>query len=413
MKIAFDLRPLQIGHQNRGIGTYVLNILQDLPGEDGERYIFVRYEHSNPIEDYGLAQDRDYEEIVLKRHRFSKHPVRLLSYALTNLFPAFGSLRRLKPDVFVQFDYLLGAPRSLRCKVVTVSYDLIPFKLHQYYLPSWRKYIGFRQLRFRPRVRLMLHAWLYQRKYNNGVRLLRRSKRVISISRNTTKDLVNIAHITKNRIVTIPLAASFRKQEQDVVVRDQIKKLIESFNFPYLTFIGGTDKRREIDELVYAFNLYSARQKPIGLVFAGNEFKEKSNELDPIARKAIETSSYKGNIHMLGRITESEKRYILEHAAAFVYPTLYEGFGLPVLEAMDAGCPVITYRNSSIPEIAGTAALYVDSPGGYAVYQKLLELLGNKELSNSLRKHGQNQAKKFSWDKSNGQFWAEIKRLSG
>ena len=115
---------------------------------------------------------------------------------------------------------------------------------------------------------------------------------------------------------------------------------------------------------------------------------------------------------MLGRISEAEKRYILGHANAFVYPTLYEGFGLPILEAMEAGCPVITYKNSSIPEIADDAAMYTDTYGGYPIYLTLCKLLGDEQLTEKLRKKGRAQAKKFDWDKSVQQIWAEREALA-
>lgn len=406
MKIAVDLRPLQIGHQNRGIGAYMLNVLEAMPLDADHEYVFLRYNTSNPAEDYKIGHGRPYKEVILKKRSFSRHPVKLISYGLGLLLPVFSKVMRHRPDVFLQFDYLLGAPRSRRCKKVTIAHDLIPLRLKGMYLPSWKKYIGFRQIRLRGRVRLVVRSWFYERKYSNGMKLFRKSSVVISVSKNTTQDLITIAKVKEEKIKTIYSAASFRDDKSKV--GDKISDLIRGMTNPYLVYIGGTDRRRQIDELVYAFNLYSGRQKPLSLILAGNEFTKDSTTISPIAKHAILSSSYTENIHMLGKISEAEKRYILEHAAAFIYPTLYEGFGLPIVEAMQAGCPVITYKNSSIPEIAGDAALFTENPDGYAIYQQLCVLIDNEKLAKELQARGVKQAEKFSWKNANKEIWQLI-----
>ncbi len=408
MKIAFDLRPLQIGHQNRGIGAYILNILERMPKNDGLTYIFLRYDSSNPIDKYNLGGELNYIDVVIKKRSFSKNPIKLLLYVYSNLVPAFNKLKRHKPDVFVQCDYLLGAPKNLRTKIITISYDLIPYVLRGYYLPSWRKYVGFRHLRIRSRVRLILHAWFYEQKYRNGIRLLKRSKRVISISKSTTSDLVRLGRVPENKISTIYPAASFRKNKQDVIIRDEIKELVKNLKGPTILYVGATDRRRQVKELIFAYNLYNAREGAINLLLGGKEFSTDSKSLDPKVKQEILSSSYSDTIHMLGKITEAEKKYLLENSSVFVYPTLYEGFGLPVLEAMEAGCPVITYRNSSLPEIADGAVLFTEEYGGYEIYISLCRILQDDKLASRLVKEGKAKAKLFNWENSANQFWEEI-----
>ncbi|MGH7250062.1 MAG: glycosyltransferase, partial [Minisyncoccia bacterium] len=320
MRIAIDLRPLQIGHQNRGIGVYLLNLLNETPRNDDDIYIFLRYSNSNPIEEYGLGEGRQYKEVLYKKHSFSKHPVELFVYVWTSLLPNFSKVNRHRPDVFLQCDYLLGAPRG-HCRVITVSYDLIPLKFRYLYLPPWKKYIGYRNLRLRSRARLVFHALFYDRKYKNGIRLLKRSDKIISISKNTTKDLVSMLNINEGKIKTIYLAASFRHGERDNIVRGEVKKLVDTIDVPYIVYIGATDRRRQIAELVHALNLYNAFQAPLSMFLCGKEFRLESKSLDAKAKAAIEKSSYKHNIHLLGRITEAEKNYILQKAKAFVYPS--------------------------------------------------------------------------------------------
>jgi hypothetical protein len=125
MRVAIDLRPLQIGHQNRGIGAYLLNLLQRLPDDPEITYLFLRYDTSEPIKDFNIPVKAGYKDIVLTKRSFNKRPDKLLRYAYDGLLPTYGSLRRYRPNVFFQADYLLGAPRMPGCKLVTVSHDLI------------------------------------------------------------------------------------------------------------------------------------------------------------------------------------------------------------------------------------------------------------------------------------------------
>lgn len=407
MKIAIDLRPLQIGHQNRGIGAYLINLLQRLPDNPNIEYIFVRYSNSQPLADFHINVPDKHREVVLTRHKFSKHPIAILKYGYYNLLPNYRALRRHRPDVFVQPDYLLGAPRLYKCRVVTICYDLIPPKFKQIYLPRWTKYLGFSQFKLRSRIRLAGRAWFYQKKYDHGCRLLRRSDAIVSISQHTKKDIMELLGIDSGQIHVVYPAASFRNDTTEQLVDKDIKEL-SKLKEPYITYIGGTDQRRQIHELIFAFNLYNARHNELHLVLCGNEFEKNSTEINPLTKQAIEASSYRPNIHTFGRITEAEKKFVLEHTAAFVYPTLYEGFGLPVIEAMACGTPVISYRNSSLPEIAGDFPLYTDSDNGYAIYCCLRTMLNRKPLSSSERQAAINHAQRFNWENCARGTWAVI-----
>lgn len=408
MKIAIDLRPLQIGHQNRGIGAYLLNLLQQLPDEEGVSYIFVRYGESSPIKDFDIEVPGDYEEVILKKYSFSKKPLKLLKYGFVSLFPTFSKLKSLRPDVFFQVDYLLGTPRIHSCRTIVIAHDLIPFHFKQIYLPSWKKYYGFRQFKLKSRVRLMLRAWFYQKKYKKAVRTLKRASKIISVSQNTKDDLISILGIRPDKIQVVYSAPSFREDTKNKTISSDFKKTIDAIDGNYICYLGGTDLRRQIDELIYAFNLYNARIGDLHLVLAGNEFKEGSTEINPKVKIALEKSSYKNRLHTFGKITEAEKKYLLGHSSAFVFPTLYEGFGLPMLEAMQVETPVITYRNSSLIELGGDAVLFTAAPDGQALYDSLVKLLSDSHLSKTLTEKGRQQAGRFDWSKTSEQIWDVI-----
>lgn len=405
MKIAIDLRPLQIGHQNRGIGSYLLNILTRIPVDQKDvTFVCIRYNGSNPIKDYGLLIGQEYEELVIDKHPFRFTFKGVLRHAWSSFTPRFIKLHKFHPDVYLQTDYLLGAPRIRGCSVVIVSYDLIPLIFKSAYLPKWQKFAFNKQLVTRLRIRQSLRAIFYRNKYKRGIGLLNRADSVISISKTTTDDLVRVAGIDKKKIITIPLAPSFR-DEGPKGPRREIKNLIEKIPGSFACFIGGTDNRRQVHELVHAHNLLNARGIDLSLVLVGNEFDENQRELNLLTKKVIHSSSYRHKIHMVGKVSEADKLFILQNATAFVYPTLYEGFGLPVLEAMHAKCPVVTYDNSSIREVAGDAVAYANPEDGLGISKILANIISSKTLAVRMKKKGLRRVGQYSWDKTFRQTW--------
>ncbi len=397
MKIAIDLRALQVGHENRGIGNYLLNILKYFP-KDKTEYVVVRYSSSDPVKDYSLdLGSKKYQEVVLERRKFAKNPRDMFLFAMGTFTPVFGKVKKLKPDIYFQPDFLFGLPRSRNIKKVVVVYDIIPLLFRNMYLPNWRRFAHLRQLRFRSRVLRSVRALYHERRYKKGLRALRRASKVISISETTTNDLINVVRVDQKKIRTIHLAPSFVQTNKTTV--DAILRVkIDQIKGKYLVFIGGTDPRRQVHELVYAFNLLNSRGYDVNLVLGGNEFVQDSKELNSTAQKSINLSSYKDKIHMLGRISESDKRHVLENALAFVYPTLYEGFGLPILESMSSGCPVITYDNAATREIAGDAAIYTEDQDGMSIYNSTRTLIDNPSTRNKYLSDGMKQSKNFSWN---------------
>jgi len=352
MKVALDLRPLQIGHQNRGIGSYLLNIVEYFPKNDVE-YVFIRHDKSNPIKEYGLDNGRKYKEIVIKKYDFEPRFLPFVKFIYGLITPKFLSLVFNKPDVFFQTDFLLGLPYKILCKKrVVTCYDLIPYRLKRMYIPTWQSFARLRQNSIKTRLIQSFRAAYYQFRYHRGLKTLKKADKILSISKTTTKDLVEIADIDNKKIETIYLAPSFRHISPNN--SESIKLPIN----PYLFYLGGSDKRRQVHYLVSAFNKLNARGKKIDLVLAGNEFSGHYKDLRDDIKRAIDLSSYKKQIHLAGAIDENTKYQYIKNATALVFPSLYEGFGMPVIEAMRTGTPVISYKNSAIKEIGGDLIQY-------------------------------------------------------
>jgi glycosyltransferase involved in cell wall biosynthesis len=145
-----------------------------------------------------------------------------------------------------------------------------------------------------------------------------------------------------------------------------------------------------------------------GLVIAGNG---KGGYYEKI-RSYVNKYSLEKQITFLGYVSDEEVSYLYKHAVALVYPSFIEGFGFPVLEAMDCGLPVITSTTSSLPEVAGEAALLVDPYSKDAITDALERLVRDKGLREELVKKGHEQRKKFSWEKTGKQLLSIIEAQS-
>lgn len=156
----------------------------------------------------------------------------------------------------------------------------------------------------------------------------------------------------------------------------------------YFAFVGTLQPRKNIERLVQAFAAVRADHPDIGLALAGGQ----GWLFDPAWTRGVE------GVQLLGYITEAEKGALLNGAVGLVFPSLYEGFGFPVLEAMHAGTAVITASTSSLPELAGDAALLVDPLDVDSIADAMRRLLNDAALRENLIAAGRVQAAKFTWD---------------
>ncbi|MEO6760872.1 MAG: glycosyltransferase family 1 protein [Candidatus Saccharimonadales bacterium] len=384
--ICFDLRALQIGHQNRGIGMYIISVLEHLPKNE-DKYLFYCFDKNNPVKDLGVKMSASYEIVQTKtRNTILGSPKDLLTiYKLVH--HAFKPLRAYKPDTFVQFDFTLGVPHWNGVHTIVIGYDLIPLIMNNDYIPS----ASFAWKHSTNKLRSVIRAWYYKAKYYLYYNVYKRADMIACISEATAKSFQELLHISRNRLTVIPLAP---------VTTESLPNydLANKFSKPYIFYIGGTDARKHIEDIIRAYNIVRGRGHDISLLLAGYELKSLGEMTDVIGKSAIQKSPYRQDIHFLGFITDAEKMGLYNKALAFVFTSFYEGFGLPVVEAMAASCPVITYNNSSIPEAAGSAALLVETGNYSAIATQITLLLSDPKLRSQLIGRGRNQATIFSWD---------------
>jgi len=160
----------------------------------------------------------------------------------------------------------------------------------------------------------------------------------------------------------------------------------------YLLYIGTLQPRKNIARLIKAFSTLHARYSTLHLVLAGGKGWLYDDIFAEVKRLGLESQ-----VLFPGRVAEEDKAALLSGAEVFMFPSLYEGFGLPVVEAMQCGTPVICSNTSSLPEVAGNAALLVDPLDVDALAQAMVRLLDDADLRQTLIERGYAQAQKFSW----------------
>lgn len=213
---------------------------------------------------------------------------------------------------------------------------------------------------------------------------------LIAISGHTAGDLVRLCGVNPKRVHVVPLAADARF----VPVRDTAATLARyHIDTPFVLYVGTLEPRKNLGLLLHAFAALGDPQ--VKLVLAGTK-----GWLCEDVFATVERLGLAGRVLFTGFVADEDLPALLSGARAFVYPSLYEGFGLPVLEAMQCGTPVITTNVSSLPEVAGDAALLVAPDDVAGLQQALRRVLSEPGLRDELRGKGLSQAARFSWQKT-------------
>ena len=190
--------------------------------------------------------------------------------------------------------------------------------------------------------------------------------------------------------------SNFQSNSNSKIEKLKIDSKFKIQNSKYLLFIGRLEERKNIVRIIAAFGILKEKYHiPHELVLAGKP----GFGYEKIHFK-IQNSKFK--IREVGYVSEEEKWNLLKNADVFMFPTLYEGFGLPVLEAQAAGVPVVTSDSSSLPEVGGKGALYADPLSPEDIAEKTRKLLSEKSLRDVIMAAGRENIRRFSWEKCSG-----------
>ena len=229
---------------------------------------------------------------------------------------------------------------------------------------------------------------------------LKWAKKIIAPSRTTKNDLIKFYRADPKQIKVIyhgipnlPIGQAGKSQIPKSKFQNPNSKKIHKIGKPYILFIGTIQLRKNLVSLIQSFDFIKEKYKiPHKLILAGKKgfgFKEIKN--------AAENSPYKNDVILKDYVSEKEKKDLLKNADVFAFVSLYEGFGFPILEAMEAGVPVAASNNSSILEISGDAALLVDSQNTEEIAEAIYKIISDDSLKKSLIEKGKENIKRFSW----------------
>jgi glycosyltransferase involved in cell wall biosynthesis len=223
---------------------------------------------------------------------------------------------------------------------------------------------------------------------------VRWAKKIIAVSENTKRDLIKLYDVSSEKIEVI------YEGVDNSVILSEAKNLDLDFSRgaqddKFLLSIGRLEERKNILGIIEAFEILKEKHKiPHKLVLAGNA----GYGYDSINLK-IQSSKFKEEIIFKGFVGEEEKFELLRKAEIFLFPSFYEGFGLPILEAQSAGVPVVTSNISSMPEIADSSAILVDPNKPEEIAEAAFKLISDESLKNDIINKGFENVKRFSWDK--------------
>jgi len=280
-------------------------------------------------------------------------------------------LRRVRADLY-HAPSIYYHCRRLPCASVLTILDLIPLIFPEQYMQT-----GFK------------HRMLY--------RFARKADHILTPSASARKDVHRHLGIPMERITVTPFAADerFRPEKDASRVKDALQR--HGIEQPYILYTGGftkKDPRKNVMQLVEVYrDLRRSGYDRYALVLAGKP----GAYSDEIMREMGQGAQEAG-VFFPGHLDHDELPLLYNGATCFVYPSIYEGFGMPPLEAMTCGTPTIAYDNSSLPEVLGDAGILIDEGDPKALFEAVRAVLDRDDLAAEMREKGIRQAKRFSWE---------------
>lgn len=222
-----------------------------------------------------------------------------------------------------------------------------------------------------------------------------KASRLIAVSESTKNDLIKLYGVDESKISVIHIAYDEKLFNFDLATKPTRLVSKSTSKGPYILFVGTMQGRKGVDRLLRAFDLFKQRhQTNYRLILAG-----KKGWRDEKIWAAYQSMQHQNDVVVTGYVPEKDLSALYAHADVFVFPSLYEGFGMPVLEAQACGTPVITSNTSSLPEVGGDAAYYVDPCNIEEIASAVANVVFNRRLREDFIDKGLVNVKRFSWEK--------------
>jgi glycosyltransferase involved in cell wall biosynthesis len=356
VRIAIDARKLR----DFGIGTYIRNLLRHLARLDASTEYVV------------LCRDHDSPFVSELGENF--RPVMEWSgqYSIREQITVPLELRRERADLFHAPHYVL--PPLTPCRSVVTIHDCIHLRFPQY-LPSRLGYAYARSA-----------LWI----------AAHRSARVLTVSEASKRDILQYFRIPESKVAVIYNAIDERFNEEPPA--DEVMRVRERYqlNDPFILYAGNIKPHKNLERLIEAFHIIRRGElEDVKLLIIGDEISKYA-----ALRRTVHRYKLHKHVRFFGFVPDATLAILYRLARVFVFPSLYEGFGLPPLEAMASGTPVITSNVSSLPEVVGDAAMLIDPYEPDAIAGAMRRVLVDDRLRDDMRERGLIRAREFSWGQS-------------
>lgn len=359
MKLSIDARGVNL-YNGTGIGTYTENLVRELLSIDSEN-------------NYSLFwTGKNYDKYKKPNSNIIFSSKRHGSFYENHFFPNY--IKNNNIDLHHIPQNGIGLSKNYENNCVVTIHDLIPYVLPE---TTGKGYLE-RFLRDMPYI-------------------IQNSKGILTVSEYSKNDILKFFNnVNPDKIFVTPLAANSNFKPLDKTFCKNYIMNKFNFNNPYILYIGGFSSRKNAKELILSFDkIYKDLKVPHNLLLAGS-IKDEGKKLVELTK----TLSTKDNIIFTDFIEDDLLPTLYNGAEVFVYPSLYEGFGLPPLEAMSCKTAVITSNLTSIPEVTGDSCILIDPYDKELLSKHLLDILNNEALKLSIAEKGYNRSLEFSWRKT-------------
>jgi len=391
MKIVIDAR-LYGASKNRGLGRYVEQLVANLERVEGASL-------AAPVggQTFAPLQERGFENeytILLRRDNFDDYQPRnsrfkkvladykWYSFAEQILLPL--KLWRMDCDLvhFPHFNVPFFCPK----KFVVTIHDLTMYKFPDDKATTRNKYLY--------RIKYWLHKFVVKS-------AVRRAEAVIVDAEFTKQDVIREFRVDESKVRVVYLGFEMSPEDRGQRTEDRV---LEKFGVEgrYLLCVGSAYPHKNLEMLIKAFERVKEEHGDLKLVLVGRKdyFYEKLETRLSTSSSSNENKKLEiRGVIFTGEVSNGELAALYQNALVYVFPSLYEGFGLPGLEAMSYGAPVIAAKASCLPEIYGEAALYFEPENENELAEKIRRVINDEGLRNSLKERGFKQIKKYSWEK--------------